>query len=46
MKSRLNHGFGVRVDYRIQILNNYIHDNGELGIGGGLGVTRSLDSID
>jgi Bacterial Ig domain/Right handed beta helix region len=34
----LNHGFGVRVGYGIQILNNYLHDNGQLGIGGGLGV--------
>jgi len=35
----LNHGFGVRVGYGIHVLNNYIHDNGQLGIGGGLGVT-------
>ncbi len=34
---RLNHGAGVRVGYRIQILNNYIHDNGQSGIGGGIG---------
>jgi Right handed beta helix region len=34
---RLNHGYGVRVGYRIQILNNYIHDNGQTGIGGGVG---------
>jgi parallel beta-helix repeat protein len=34
---RLNHGFGVRVGYRIHILNNYIHDNGQVGIGGGIG---------
>jgi parallel beta-helix repeat protein len=34
---RLNHGFGVRVNYRMHILNNYIHDNGEVGIGGGIG---------
>jgi len=33
----LNHGAGVRVNYGIQVLNNYIHDNGQLGIGGGLG---------
>ncbi len=33
---KLNHGFGVRVGYRIQILNNFIHDNGQLGIGGGM----------
>lgn len=46
---RLNHGFGVRVGYGSQILNNYIHDNGELGIGGGIGttsnpITESIDS--
>jgi hypothetical protein len=35
---RLNHGAGVRIGYRMRILNNYIHDNGQLGIGGGLGV--------
>jgi len=34
---RLNHDFGVRVGYRIRILNNYIHDNGQTGIGGGIG---------
>lgn len=38
---RLNHGFGVRVGYAIQILNNYIHDNGEVGIGGGIGTTAA-----
>jgi hypothetical protein len=46
---RLNHGFGVRVNYRMHILNNYIHDNGEVGIGGGIGwpnnpVTQSINS--
>lgn len=45
----LNHGFGVRVNYRMRILNNYIHDNGQVGIGGGIGVpaepiTESTDS--
>ena len=34
---RLNHGFGVRIGYRMHILNNYIHDNGENGVGGGIG---------
>src|SRR5271165_4052300 len=34
---RLNHGFGVRVNYRMHILKNYIHDNGQVGIGGGIG---------
>jgi parallel beta-helix repeat protein len=38
---RRNHGYGVRVGYGIQILNNYIHDNGQTGIGGGIGVTSS-----
>ena len=33
----LNHGFGVRINYRMHILNNYIHDNGQTGIGGGIG---------
>jgi parallel beta-helix repeat protein len=34
---RLNHGMGVRLGYRMHVLNNYIHDNGETGIGGGMG---------
>jgi parallel beta-helix repeat protein len=34
---KLNHGFGVRVGYGIQVLNSYIHDNGQLGVGGGIG---------
>jgi len=33
----LNHTIGVRIEYGIQILNNYIHDNGQVGIGGGIG---------
>ena len=37
----LNHGYGVRVSYGIHILNNYIHNNGQVGIGGGIGVTSS-----
>lgn len=44
---KLNHGAGVRVAYKMQILNNYIHNNGELGIGGGLATnstTRSTPS--
>jgi parallel beta-helix repeat protein len=36
-----NHGYGVRVGYGIQILNNYIHDNGQTGIGGGIGVVTT-----
>ncbi len=34
---RLNHGDGVDINFGWQILNNYIHHNGNLGIGGGLG---------
>ena len=34
---RLNHGDGVRVNYGWRVLNNKIHHNGNLGIGGGLG---------
>jgi hypothetical protein len=33
----LNHTTGVRIEYGMQILNNYIHDNGQVGIGGGIG---------
>jgi parallel beta-helix repeat protein len=29
-----NHGAGVRLAFGTQILNNYIHDNGTMGIGG------------
>jgi hypothetical protein len=33
---RFNHSFGVRVNCGdVQVLGNYIHDNGQLGIGGG-----------
>jgi len=37
----LNHGYGVRVGYGIQIMDNYIHNNGQVGIGGGLGITSA-----
>jgi len=40
----LNHLSGVRNAYRIQILNNYIHDNGVIGIGGGIGVTSAPET--
>lgn len=40
----LNHGSGVRVAYKMQILNNYIHNNGDLGIGGGLASTATTRS--
>lgn len=33
----LNHGSGIRVNFGWQILNNYLYDNGDLGIGGGMG---------
>jgi parallel beta-helix repeat protein len=38
---KLNHGYGVRVGYGTQILNNYVHDNGQTGIGGGIGTTTA-----
>ena len=38
---RLNHTAGVRVNYGIHILNNYLHDNGQFGIGGGIGTTSA-----
>jgi len=34
---RFNHGDGIRVNFGWQILNNNIHHNGNLGIGGGVG---------
>jgi hypothetical protein len=36
---RLNHGAGVGINFGWQILNNYIHRNGQLGINGGLSTT-------
>jgi hypothetical protein len=44
---KLNHGFGVRINYRVQVLNNYIHDNGQVGLGGGIGTPAvpSLESM-
>jgi hypothetical protein len=32
---RLNHGSGITINYGYQILNNYVHTNGNLGISGG-----------
>jgi Big-like domain-containing protein/parallel beta helix pectate lyase-like protein len=45
---KLNHGFGVRVGFHLHILNNYIHDNGQVGIGGGIGTPAvpSSGSVD
>lgn len=40
---RLNHGYGVRINFGWKILNNYIHHNGNLGIGGGLGGAMSSE---
>jgi len=37
----LNHGYGVRVGYNMQVLNNYVHNNGQLGVGGGIGTTSA-----
>lgn len=31
---RLNHGYGIRGTNNTSILNNYVHHNGEMGIGG------------
>ena len=31
----LAHGLGVHINYETQILNSYIHNNGQMGIGGG-----------
>lgn len=44
---RLNHAYGVRINFGWQVLKNYIHDNGNLGIGGGLGggMSEALSAI-
>jgi parallel beta-helix repeat protein len=34
---RLSHWMGIQVEYRMRILNNYVHDNGGEGVGGGFG---------
>ena len=39
---RLNHGEGVRVGNGSQVLNNYIHDNGQMGIGISMTTTAVL----
>jgi len=33
----LNHGDAIRVNFGWQILNNYLYNNGDLGVGGGMG---------
>ena len=40
----LNHGFGVRVNYNMHIVNNYLHNNGQTGIGGGIGTTSATNT--
>jgi hypothetical protein len=34
---RLNHSYAVRINFGWQVLNNYLHDNGNLGVAGGVG---------
>ena len=41
----LNHGAGVTINFGWQILDNYIHNNGNLAIGGGLGDTTHPSNI-
>jgi hypothetical protein len=41
----LNHGDGVNINFGWQILSNYIHNNGNLGIGGGLGNTTLQSNV-
>ena len=31
---RFNHGYGLRVGHGMQVLDNYVHHNGQLGMGG------------
>ncbi len=43
----MNHGYVVRIAFGMQISNNYMHNNGWMGIGGGLSTdatTRSAQS--
>lgn len=37
------HGNGISINYGMQILNNYIHNNGDLGVGGGIGVSSTVN---
>jgi parallel beta-helix repeat protein len=39
-----HHSVAIAPNYGMQILNNYIHDNGELGIGGGFAPDNNLVS--
>jgi len=40
----LNHGSGVRLAFGSYILNNYIHNNGAIGVAGGTGSNATLQS--
>lgn len=40
----LNHGSGIRIAFGMQVVNDYIHNNGDLGIGGGLGTNFATQS--
>ena len=42
---RLNHGQGVAINFGWNILNNYIHTNGNLGIGGGTNSTTQQSGV-
>jgi parallel beta-helix repeat protein len=37
-----HHSAAIAPNYGMQVLNNYIHDNGQLGIGGGFGPDNNL----
>jgi parallel beta-helix repeat protein len=37
-----HHSQPISVNYGIQVLNNYIHDNGQLGVGGGVGPDNNM----
>ena len=37
-----HHSQPISVNYGTQVLNNYIHDNGQLGVGGGVGPDDNL----
>jgi len=41
----LNHGAGVRVNFGYRIVNNYLHNNGELGISGGTLTNAGPDGL-
>lgn len=34
---RLNHSYAVRINFGWKVINNYLHDNGNLGVAGGVG---------